>query len=244
MIASDNELRIGVYVCHCGSNIAGKIDVETLAEFAAGLPGVVLAKQYKYMCSDPGQELIKKDIAEQWDRLEFDSFMDKLEESLGWAEMALEEDDQLCFRYQTVWDHCVIVLAVPMFFPIAPGCFSYVGQSDLHTEADCAPRDHVGRLDHIPRSRRLRSLSGCSCDVERGDDRCVASPDEHVASNPDCARNGGGDRTDQWVFLCSRWDFAVHRNTSDPDDVARLDPLVYGGIFALFWDSAGVYNGC
>jgi len=57
-------VRVGVYVCHCGTNIAGTIDVCALAEFATTLPNVALARDYKYMCSDPGQELIKKDIAE------------------------------------------------------------------------------------------------------------------------------------------------------------------------------------
>jgi len=61
---TEESLRIGVYVCHCGSNIAGTIDVEALADFAAGLPNVVVARHYKYMCSDPGQELVKRDIVE------------------------------------------------------------------------------------------------------------------------------------------------------------------------------------
>ncbi len=56
--------RIGVYVCHCGTNIAGTVDVYALAEYAASLPGVVMAREYKYMCSDPGQELIQQDIRE------------------------------------------------------------------------------------------------------------------------------------------------------------------------------------
>lgn len=64
MIAPKESVRIGVYVCHCGSNIAGKVDVEQLAEFAASLPGVVLAREYRYMCSDPGQEMVKRDIAQ------------------------------------------------------------------------------------------------------------------------------------------------------------------------------------
>ena len=59
------ERRIGVYVCHCGANIAATIDVEQVAEFARGLDGVVVAKEYKFVCSDPGQELIKNDIKEQ-----------------------------------------------------------------------------------------------------------------------------------------------------------------------------------
>jgi heterodisulfide reductase subunit A2 len=58
----NKSIKIGVYICYCGSNIAGKIDVEAVAEFARGLPGVAEARTYKYMCSDPGQELIKEDI--------------------------------------------------------------------------------------------------------------------------------------------------------------------------------------
>jgi heterodisulfide reductase subunit A len=56
--------KIGVYVCHCGSNIAGKVDVEEVAEFSKGLRDVVVARDYKFMCSDPGQEMIQKDIEE------------------------------------------------------------------------------------------------------------------------------------------------------------------------------------
>ncbi|MDH3217295.1 MAG: FAD-dependent oxidoreductase, partial [Candidatus Krumholzibacteria bacterium] len=63
-MAGNGTPRIGVYVCHCGTNIAGTIDVQALAEYATHLPGVVLARDYKYMCSDPGQDLIKEDIRE------------------------------------------------------------------------------------------------------------------------------------------------------------------------------------
>ena len=54
--------RIGVYVCHCGTNIAGLVNVEEVSQFASTLEGVTIARDYKYMCSDPGQELIKQDI--------------------------------------------------------------------------------------------------------------------------------------------------------------------------------------
>ena len=57
--------KIGFYICHCGTNIAGTIDVQEVAQYAASLPGVVLAKEYKYICSDPGQQLIQQDIREQ-----------------------------------------------------------------------------------------------------------------------------------------------------------------------------------
>ncbi len=54
--------RVGVYVCHCGTNIAGMVDVEAVTQFATSLVGVVVARHYSYMCSDPGQMLIKNDI--------------------------------------------------------------------------------------------------------------------------------------------------------------------------------------
>ena len=60
----DSLKRIGVYICHCGTNIAPHVDVKEVARFAAQLPGVVMARDYEYMCSDPGQELIKNDIKE------------------------------------------------------------------------------------------------------------------------------------------------------------------------------------
>ena len=58
------EIKIGVYVCHCGLNIAGTVDVEELSNYVATLPNVAISREYKYMCSDPGQSLIKDDIKE------------------------------------------------------------------------------------------------------------------------------------------------------------------------------------
>ena len=54
--------RIGVYVCHCGINIAATVDAVEVAQYAASLPHVVIARDYMYMCSDPGQEMIQQDI--------------------------------------------------------------------------------------------------------------------------------------------------------------------------------------
>jgi len=59
--------RVGVYVCHCGSNIAGTVDVVDVAKWAQeklGHLGVVITREYKFMCSSLGQELIEKDIKE------------------------------------------------------------------------------------------------------------------------------------------------------------------------------------
>jgi heterodisulfide reductase subunit A2 len=57
-----NHCRIGVYICHCGLNIASKVDVKNLEAHGAKQPNVVVSKTYKFMCSDPGQELIRNDI--------------------------------------------------------------------------------------------------------------------------------------------------------------------------------------
>lgn len=56
--------RIGVYVCNCGSNIAKVVDCEGLVEHMSHQPGVAVARSYKYMCSNPGQEMIVADVKE------------------------------------------------------------------------------------------------------------------------------------------------------------------------------------
>jgi heterodisulfide reductase subunit A2 len=61
---TNGDIRIGFYICHCGHNIAGVVDCTAVARDIAGLPGVVVSRDYKYMCSDPGQELIRNDIRE------------------------------------------------------------------------------------------------------------------------------------------------------------------------------------
>ncbi|HUV51016.1 MAG TPA: CoB--CoM heterodisulfide reductase iron-sulfur subunit A family protein [Anaerolineae bacterium] len=54
--------KIGVYICHCGMNIASKVDVESVVEFAGKLDHVAVAREYKFMCSSPGQQMIDNDI--------------------------------------------------------------------------------------------------------------------------------------------------------------------------------------
>jgi heterodisulfide reductase subunit A2 len=58
-------MRIGVFICHCGTNIAGTVDVEAVAREALTYPGVVYATSYMYTCSEPGQEEIQRAIREQ-----------------------------------------------------------------------------------------------------------------------------------------------------------------------------------
>jgi heterodisulfide reductase subunit A2 len=62
--ARNGAPRIGVYVCHCGINIADRVDVEDVVTFASTLPFVAVAREYKFMCSDPGQQLIQDDLRE------------------------------------------------------------------------------------------------------------------------------------------------------------------------------------
>ena len=61
---TDKNLRIGVFVCDCGSNIAGTVDTEAVREYAESLPGVVAAVRNKYTCADPGQVEIQQSIKE------------------------------------------------------------------------------------------------------------------------------------------------------------------------------------
>ncbi len=56
--------RIGVYVCHCGSNVADTVDVESVSQFAETLPGVVVSRNDRFLCSQPGQAMIEEDVRE------------------------------------------------------------------------------------------------------------------------------------------------------------------------------------
>jgi heterodisulfide reductase subunit A2 len=62
---SGESCRTGLYVCHCGTNISKMVDVVKLAEDFGGHSNVVVARHYRFMCSEPGQDLIVKDIKEQ-----------------------------------------------------------------------------------------------------------------------------------------------------------------------------------
>jgi heterodisulfide reductase subunit A len=65
MNGNGKKKRIGVFVCHCGVNIAGMVDVERVAKVLSDYPGVTLSTNYIYMCSEPGQKLILDTIREQ-----------------------------------------------------------------------------------------------------------------------------------------------------------------------------------
>jgi len=104
-------MKLGVYVCECGINIAATVDVEKVVEYAKTLPNVAVARYYKYMCSDPGQELIKKDIKEmKLDRIVVASCSPRMHEPTFRA--VLEESglnpyclDMVNIREQCSWVH-------------------------------------------------------------------------------------------------------------------------------------------
>jgi heterodisulfide reductase subunit A len=61
---AEDEIRVGVFVCDCGLNIAGSVDTQAVTDYAADLPGVVVAVRNKYTCADPGQNEIKRVVQE------------------------------------------------------------------------------------------------------------------------------------------------------------------------------------
>ena len=77
--------RIGFYICHCGINIAYRVRVKEVAAFAASLPNVVISRDYLFMCSDPGQEMIENGLGYSYEGLErtVDSHIKNLRRKLG-----------------------------------------------------------------------------------------------------------------------------------------------------------------
>jgi len=61
-MSQNGQVKIGMYICHCGVNISATVRVAEVRDFISKQPNVVIARDYKFMCSDPGQDLIKQDI--------------------------------------------------------------------------------------------------------------------------------------------------------------------------------------
>jgi heterodisulfide reductase subunit A len=100
-------MNIGVYICQCGINIAATIDVEKVTNEIEKLPNVTIGRYYKYMCSDPGQELIKKDIKDlKLDRVVVASCSPRMHEPTFRA--ALEEAgmNPYFFEMVNIREHC------------------------------------------------------------------------------------------------------------------------------------------
>jgi heterodisulfide reductase subunit A len=99
--------RVGVYICHCGINIAATVDVEAVKEFATHLPGVVVSRNYTYMCSDPGQDLIKQDITQlKLNRVVVASCTPRMHELTFRATIAEAGLNPYCFEMANIREQC------------------------------------------------------------------------------------------------------------------------------------------
>ncbi len=105
--SSRGSPRIGVYICHCGSNIAGMVDVEAVTNHAAQLQNVAVARHYTYMCSDPGQALIKDDIrSEGLDRIVVASCSPMMHETTFRRACAEGGLNPFLFQMTNIREHC------------------------------------------------------------------------------------------------------------------------------------------
>jgi heterodisulfide reductase subunit A len=101
------EPRIGVYICHCGSNIGGTVDCVKVSEFAKTLPYVVVARDYTYMCSDPGQNIIKDDIKNnKLNRVVVASCSPRMHEPTFRRAVADAGLNQYLFEMANIREHC------------------------------------------------------------------------------------------------------------------------------------------
>src|SRR5512136_2229622 len=99
--------KIGVYICHCGTNIASMVDVEAVANHAASLENVLVARHYAYMCSDPGQALIKDDIRTQGlDRIVVASCSPLMHETTFRRACAEAGLNPFLFQMTNIREHC------------------------------------------------------------------------------------------------------------------------------------------
>ena len=99
--------RVGVYICHCGTNIAGVVDVEAVTEFAACLDNVIVARNYTYMCSDPGQALIGDDIRQaKLDRIVVASCTPLMHEATFRRACAEAGMNPYLFQMANIREHC------------------------------------------------------------------------------------------------------------------------------------------
>ena len=102
--------KVGVYICHCGINIAGVVDVPMLAEYAKTLPNVVVGKEYKFMCSDIGQNIIKEDIeAERVNRVVVAACSPRMHEPTFRRCCQSAGLNQFLFEQANIREHCTWV---------------------------------------------------------------------------------------------------------------------------------------
>jgi heterodisulfide reductase subunit A len=105
--AKDEEPRVGVFVCDCGLNIAGSVDTQAVADYAATLPDVVWAGRQKYTCSDPGQLTIEDAIEEHGlNRVVVASCSPRLHEPTFRATVERAGLNKYLFEMANIREHC------------------------------------------------------------------------------------------------------------------------------------------
>jgi heterodisulfide reductase subunit A len=107
--------RVGVYVCHCGTNIAATVDVEAVTQFAASLPHVTVTRHYAYLCSDPGQAFIAEDIRKEGlDRIVVASCSPNMHEATFRRACAEAGLNPYLFQMVNIREHCSWVTTDPV----------------------------------------------------------------------------------------------------------------------------------
>ena len=106
----EKEVKIGVYICHCGINIGGIVSVPDLIEYSKTLPNVVIAREYKFMCSDIGQNIIKEDIQNELvDRVIVASCSPRMHEPTFRRVCEEAGLNQFLFEMANIREHCTWV---------------------------------------------------------------------------------------------------------------------------------------
>lgn len=99
--------RIGVFVCHCGKNIAGVVNIDEIVKFASTLNDVVVVKDYKYMCSDPGGTLIKDTVKEyNLDRVVVAACSPRMHEATFQNVISEVGLNPYCLEIANIREHC------------------------------------------------------------------------------------------------------------------------------------------
>jgi heterodisulfide reductase subunit A len=100
-------VKVGVYICHCGTNISGKVNIQEVVAFAKTLPNVSLVREYKFMCSEPGQALIQDDIkAKTVDRIVVASCSPLMHEPTFRGACERADLNRYLFQMANVREHC------------------------------------------------------------------------------------------------------------------------------------------
>jgi heterodisulfide reductase subunit A len=113
-MSDEKTPKVGFYVCHCGTNIAGTVNVDEVADYVDGMPGVQVSRDYSFMCSEPGQDLIERDIREQGlDRVVVAACSPMMHELTFRAAVGRSGLNPYLFQMVNVREHCAWIHSDP-----------------------------------------------------------------------------------------------------------------------------------